>query len=219
MLLGSNRPETPPANTANVSDSPPPADPCATCGVCCHAYYVPLSGYDVWRISRGLGIEPGEFVVAFPKQPGATFGFQLSQDGDMYELALEKQGPFERGQPCVFLEKQPDGISRCGIYAERPAVCRSYPMKATPANVIAFRPGALCPSGAWPESEPLRPAWREAWDTLEQQFEGYGHVVAAWNAQVASHPGRVFSMDHFLAYVIGMYDKLANAKAGCRASG
>ena len=181
------------------------------CGACCHAYYVPLSGYDMWRISRRLGIEPAEFVVAFPKEPGADFGFQLCQGGDTYELVLDKQGPFQLGQPCVFLDKQPDGVSRCGIYAERPAVCRSYPMKATPAHVIAFRPGALCPSGAWPESEPRQPAWRAAWDALEQQFDHYRYIVAGWNAQVASHPGREFGMDHFVAYVMGMYDKLAQS--------
>jgi Fe-S-cluster containining protein len=185
-----------------------PADPCASCGACCHAYYVPLSGYDVWRISRALRIEPAEFVVAHSAHAAPEVGFQLCHDGDTYELALEKAGAFEPGQPCIFLEKRPDGTSRCGIYAERPAVCRCYPMKATPADVIAFRPGALCPSGAWPETEPAQPAWRAAWDVLGQQFEQYRYIVSGWNEQVALHPDRAFSMDQYLAYVMGMYDKL-----------
>lgn len=204
-----NLPDTADANTARMSEASAPGDPCARCGVCCHAYFVPLSGYDVWHISRALSIEPAEFVVALSARPGAEIGFQLCQNGDTFELALEKQGPFQAGQPCMFLEKRPNGVSRCGIYADRPAVCRAYPMKATPADVIAFRPGALCPSGAWPESEPRQPAWRDAWDSLAQQFDQYRQIVTGWNEQVALHPGSVFSMDHFLAYLMGMYDKLA----------
>jgi Fe-S-cluster containining protein len=186
-------------------------DPCATCGACCHAYYVPLSGYDVWRISRSLGLEPSDFVVAYPRPPGAPFGFRLEHGGETYELALEKQGPFELGQPCVFLDRLPGGVSRCRIYAERPAVCRAYPMKATADDVIALRPGALCPTGAWPEAEPRQPRWRAVWDDLQRQFDRYQQIVEAWNAQVALHPGRVFSMDHYLAYLVAVYDKLASS--------
>lgn len=187
------------------------ADPCATCGACCHAYYVPVSGFDTWRISRSLGIDPSDFVVAYSQQPGADFGFQLTDGGDTYELALEKQGPFELGQPCIFLDRLPGGLNRCRIYAERPAVCRSYPMKGTAAGVIALRPGALCPSGTWPSSEPEQPHWRASWEALQSQFEQYRQIVAAWNTQVARHAGRVYSMDDFLTYLMHIYDRIENS--------
>lgn len=183
-------------------------DPCAACGACCHAYYVPISGFDVWRISRSRGLDPSDFVVAYPQKPGAEFGFRLSDRGELYELALEKQGAFELGQPCVFLERVDGVISRCGIYAERPAVCRAYPMLAT-ADVIALRPGALCPSGAWSDSEPRQPGWLAAWNRLRGEFDQYRQIVDAWNAQVARQPGRSFTMNQYLAYVAGVYDKLA----------
>jgi Fe-S-cluster containining protein len=187
-------------------------DPCATCGACCYLYYVPLSGYDVWRISRTLGLDPSEFVVAFANPPEAkyTFPFRLCHDGDPYELALEKQGPFQIGEPCVFLDRRDDGTSRCGIYDVRPAACRAYPMELTAENTMTMRPRALCPSGAWSDCEPEQPAWRASWASLATQFDQYRQVVEMWNAQVALQPDRQFSMDHYLAYVMGVYDKLAS---------
>jgi Fe-S-cluster containining protein len=189
-------------------------DPCATCGVCCRAYYVPISGFDLWRISRTRGIEPADFVVAYPQRAGGEFGFQLSDGGELYELALEKQGAFQIGQPCVFLESLDDGCaSRCGIYADRPAVCRAYPMVATDDNeVITLRPRALCPPGAWPDQEPQQPRWRANWSSLRVQFDQYRQILEAWNAQVALQPGRTFSIDHYLAYLLGVYDKLLAAR-------
>jgi Fe-S-cluster containining protein len=202
--------------TALLEQAPPmaaAADPCATCGICCRAYYVPVSGFDVWRISQALGLDPSDFVAAFPRRPGDDFGFQLCAGGDFYELALEKHGDFERGQPCVFLESSEDGTSRCGIYTVRPAVCRAYPMVAGDDGVIALRPRALCPSGAWPASEPEQPSWHAAWDDLRAQFDEYRQIVDAWNAQVAKEPGREFSMSQYLTYLIGVYKKLAAARA------
>jgi Fe-S-cluster containining protein len=185
------------------------SDPCATCGACCYLYYVPLSGYDVWHISRSLGLDPSDFVVAYPKPPEAKYTFRLCHDGDTYELALEKQGQFQIGEPCVFLDRRDDGTSRCGIYDARPAACRVYPMDITAENAMAIRPRALCPSGAWSDSEPEQPAWRASWRSLATQFDQYGQIVEMWNAQVAQQPDRQFSMDHYLAYVMGVYDKLA----------
>jgi Fe-S-cluster containining protein len=171
---------------------------------------VPVSGFDIWRISRSLNIPAAEFVVAYSRPPGADFGFQLTDGGDTYELALEKQGPFEPGQPCIFLDRLPGAVYRCRIYAERPAVCRAYPMKGTPSGEIAPRPGALCPSGTWSASEPQKPQWRAAWEALEWQFDCYRQIVEAWNAQVARQPGRVFSIDAYLTYLMATYDQLGS---------
>jgi Fe-S-cluster containining protein len=172
---------------------------------------VPVSGYDVWRISRSLGIEPSDFVVAYPGQAVAEFGFELHAGGDRFELALEKHGPFQLGEPCVFLERQADGTSHCGIYAARPSVCRAYPMEAQAGDAIALRPRALCPPGAWPDGESQQPHWRDRWDSMHGQFEQYRQIVRAWNAQVALHAGRTFGMDHYLAYLLGVYDKLGSS--------
>jgi Fe-S-cluster containining protein len=203
-------PASPLEQALPLEDTP---DPCVTCGICCRAYFVPLSGFDVWRMSRALGLEPSDFVAGFPRKPGAEFAFQLCADGDFYELALEKQGEFRLGHPCVFLESYEGGAMRCGVYEDRPAVCRAYPMVADQDGVITFRPGALCPTGAWADDEPQQPSWRTAWDSLREQFDIYRQVVNAWNAQVAQQPGREFSMRQYLAYIVGVYDKLATARA------
>ncbi len=187
-------------------------DPCSTCGACCRGYYVPVTGFDLWRICRARGLDPGDFVVAFGQQPGAAFGFRLRQDGECYELALEKRGRFRLGQPCIFLEELPDGVSRCGIYAQRPGVCRAYPIRPNPAGVMVFRTNALCPSGAWPEDEPQQPHWRELWQSVSNDFDRYGQIVQAWNAQVDAHPGLVLSLDQYVNHVLTVYDRLADRR-------
>lgn len=186
-------------------------DPCAACGVCCFAYLVPLSAFDVWRISRGLGLDASEFVVGYPCKADAEFGFQLCAGGERFELGLEKRGEFRRGSACVFLESSADGLSRCGVYAVRPSACRAYPMVAD-ADGIRLRSGALCPDGAWPEGEAEQPAWRTAWQGLREESEQQRRIVETWNALVAREPGRHFSMNHYLEYVLGIYDKLAAAR-------
>jgi Fe-S-cluster containining protein len=185
-------------------------DPCSTCGACCRGYYVPVTGFDLWRICHSLGLNPGDFVVAFGQQPGAPFGFRLRHDGECYELALEKKGRFALGQSCVFLEELPGGVSRCGIYAIRPGVCRAYPIKPNEAGVMAFRRNALCPSGAWPADEADRPHWREIWQTVSDDFERYSQIVQAWNEQIDAHPGLVLSLSQYIHHVLTVYDRLAN---------
>jgi len=173
-------------------------DPCSTCGACCRGYYVPITGFDLWRICRSLGLDPGDFVVAFGQQPGAPFGFRLRHGGECYELALEKRGRFGLGQPCVFLEELPEGVSRCGIYAVRPGVCRAYPIRP-----------ALCPSGAWADDEPRQPHWREVWQTVSDDFDRYGQIVLAWNAQVDAHPELALSFNQYVNHLLTVYDRLA----------
>jgi Fe-S-cluster containining protein len=173
---------------------------------------VPLTGHDVWRLSHGLRVHPAEFVLAYSEEPNRPGGFRLRKRGETYVLALEKRGSVARGQPCIFLDEREDGTSRCGVYAIRPAVCRAYPMVAaeTPGQMV-LRPGALCPPDAWSPDEPARPAWRAAWQTLDDDFQRYDVVARSWNAAVDQQPKRVFSLHDYLTYVLRCYDRLALA--------
>ena len=137
-LLG----QMPPAQTR----MPNAADPCATCGVCCFSYLVPLTGFDVWRISRGLGLAASEFVVGYPIQAGAESGFQLCAGGESFELALEKRGAFERGLGVCVSGVDRGWRSRCGIYALRPVrVRRAYSMVADVPTVFSTSLGRAVP--------------------------------------------------------------------------
>lgn len=160
-----------------------PADPCAPCGLCCHAYLVPVTGLDVWRISRGLGAKPTDFLAAWPQGEPSPEGFILQRGGSPFRLVLQKRGSLTPGLPCVFLEPAGAGTSRCGIYAHRPETCRTYPMVKRPAGVVVH-PEAMCPADAWPDGGSPSSHWLPAIDLLESDLQTYRGVVATWNQQV-----------------------------------
>ena len=39
-----------------------PHNSCASCGICCRSHIIPLSGYDVWRISTRQHLSPEQFA-------------------------------------------------------------------------------------------------------------------------------------------------------------
>jgi Fe-S-cluster containining protein len=200
--------------------------------VCCRSYIVTVCGYDAWLICTRQRLSPEQFLVAVPQNPPGRDGFQLEPNGAPYGLMLDKAGPLKHTQPCVFLLQLGGGRDRCGIYAERPVVCQSYPMAFRRRDVVQ-RTNVLCPPDAWPEGEIRRPEWREAVQRQRMHFEVYYHVVARWNARVnaagaeqrfaaptyvatgrgdwraTSAPGRRFALREYLDYLLNVYTRLA----------
>jgi hypothetical protein len=87
-------------------------------------------------------------------------------------------------------------------------------------GVVAERQDTLCPVGSWPLAEVVRPSWRRALQRLRMDLDVYGEAVARWNARVAGAPaGRSFVLPELLAYVMDVYDRLAelDAAAGAEA--
>jgi Fe-S-cluster containining protein len=215
-----------------LATGPPTSSPCATCGACCTSYIVSVCGFDVWLICTRQRLSPEQFLVARPQDKPSRDGFLLDAAGPAYGLMLDKQGPLRVKQPCVFLLRLPDGSSRCGIYADRPVVCQTYPMGLWHDDVI-IRDKVLCPPDAWPGGEVRRPAWRAAIQRQRLHFDVYYQVVARWNARVtaspatrfslpafvstsdrgtwraASNPGRPFALREFFDYLLNVYDRLA----------
>ena len=184
-------------------------NPCATCGACCRSYLVPVCGYDVWLISTRQRLGPEQFLLTIPQQEPGPDGFRLEPEGPTYGLALDKQGPLRATQPCVFLVHLTDGNDRCGIYAERPVVCQSYPMSTWRASVIQRR-DALCPSGSWSDADIGTPSWRDALQRLRMHFDIYHEVVARWNARVATAAARAqFDLREYFSYLLNVHDRLA----------
>src|SRR5215218_5430339 len=186
---------------------------CATCGTCCRSHLIPVCGYDVWRISMRQHLSPEQFLVAWGQAEPGRDGFRLDAGGKLYGLALDKQGPFEAHQRCVFLLRLADGQDRCGIYADRPAVCRVFPM-ASWRGVVYKRADAACPPGSWPPDTQRRALWRESFQQLHMHFDIYHEVVARWNARVESYPGQHFALSEYFSYLLNVYaalDRLATA--------
>jgi Fe-S-cluster containining protein len=204
--IGTINPVVPAAAIAAAATS---HSPCATCGACCRSYLVPVCGYDVWRISTRQRLAPEQFVVARANEAVRNDGFVLEPGGPSFSLMLDKQGPLRLKQPCVFLVHLAGGHDRCGIYADRPVVCRAYPMALWQGRV-GQRNQTLCPPGSWSAQDRQQPAWRVALLHQDLQFDLYAAVVARWNARVqAAAEGRRFALTEYLSYVLNVYDRIA----------
>jgi hypothetical protein len=192
-----------------------------------------VCGFDVWLICTRQRLSPEQFLVARPQEQAARDGFLLDAAGPTYALMLDKQGPLRVKQPCVFLLRLPDGSSRCGIYAERPVVCQTYPMGLW-HDAVVIRDKVLCPPDAWPRAAVRRPAWRAAIQRQRLHFDVYYQVVARWNARVRAgpptrfslpvfvaasdrgawratpNPGRPFALEEYFDFLLNVYDRLAH---------
>lgn len=89
-----------------------PKQPCFN--RCCRQLSLPLTPYDVLRISANLGLASPDFLRAFTgmrKEPGTGF--------PMFHLRMIESPD----APCPFVS--PGG---CSVYEDRPGACRSYPL-------------------------------------------------------------------------------------------
>lgn len=117
---------------------------CLSCHAgCCRSFAIPVSGADILRINSTRGLTFWDFVCRwadhsgsialrhaphffFPDEPKTPFVICLTH-------SLSKT--FPGTTKCRFLdegaatEEYPYGISRCGIYLDRPAACRSFPTR------------------------------------------------------------------------------------------
>lgn len=183
-------------------------NPCATCGACCRSYVVPVFGHDVWSIVSQQRLSPEQFLVVCPEKEPRPEAFLLEAEEQWFSLALDKKGVFALKKPCVFLMELPGNNDRCGIYADRPVVCQSYPMSLW-SGVVTQRRNTLCPPDSWPLAQVMHPSWRTTLQRLCMHVDIYGEVVARWNARVMSHPGVTFSLPEYFSYLLNVYERLA----------
>lgn len=180
---------------------------CLGCsGHCCTVYTVPITGYDLWRIVQGQQLAPALFVQCAPEDVPTDTGFLLHVPGPTYGLSLRHSPGWRNGQPCVFLMHLRDGVYRCGIYADRPLVCQTYPMRLNEHSIFV-RGDALCPPGSWANLERGQAPWRERLLQQQAEWQRYGKVVNIWNTMVhATKPQEGFVLDDYLAYLVNAYD-------------
>ena len=80
---------------------------------CCRKADVTLAPYDILRLKKRLEMTSEELLKAY------TVPFQLDQDGvPGLKMRTDEDGT------CVML----DGENGCGVYEDRPTVCRYYPV-------------------------------------------------------------------------------------------
>lgn len=130
---------------------------CNGCGICCKGRLIPLTlnetrqwlqrGHEVAVILEAFdestwALEPRQFAHSAQRAVEVTSG-----DARIRVVAVLAGNAL---QQCQNLGED----DRCGIYDERPLVCRIYPMEINP--FIVLRPeNKICPPEVWEEGEIL----------------------------------------------------------------
>jgi Fe-S-cluster containining protein len=132
---------------------------CTSCAAgCCRRYNVGLTGYDIIKISKALGVSPRFFIDVCElteedyleniSRTEALFVFTDNNCKHYYRIKMKKieSAIFKDVQKCIFLQEWKSGeeeqpiIARCGIYGIRPLICASYPAKFVNQNRTAVIP-------------------------------------------------------------------------------
>src|SRR5262249_36139873 len=94
---------------------------CFSCDApCCTSYVVPIHGFDLWRMVRGLQLPWSDVADA---RAGDWDGFAVDASETRLSLFLRAR----EGEVCRFLLTLPSGLQRCGAHSARPMACRVYP--------------------------------------------------------------------------------------------
>jgi uncharacterized protein len=79
---------------------------CQSCQRCCHHKAIRVTPFEILRLARNLAISTTQFIAVHTQSGGTVL-----RTGDSNDRA------------CIFL-----GKSGCSVYADRPLVCRIYPL-------------------------------------------------------------------------------------------
>lgn len=190
---------------------------CQTCHAgCCRSFAVPITGADVLRVERQVGLNFWEFACRWADSEGkiarkyAPHFFFEDEPKTPFVLCLRHEASkFHPGTTkCRFLvESQPSGEeplgqARCGIYASRPMACRAFPTKFNVTGELAVihdvpakgrsenHPAyALCPRAWRPdEIDPIQAPQDLAVARYEMDF--FHSIAGIWNR--AARPFSVF---------------------------
>ena len=182
------------------------SSPCSSCTKrCCSNYTVTITGYDAWLIGTGLRLSLHSFLVYVPLDDGIDRGFRLAPGGPRHDLALDKVGQYQKGNPCVFWVELAGGRGRCGIYGQRPFVCQTYPAYQQDGDVV-LRDDVLCPAGSWNLTGMDLPLFRRRLHRFRMEQDVYAYVVSRWNAIVEAKGPQ--GLHAYYTFLMNVYDAL-----------
>ena len=171
---------------------------------CCTSYVVPLSGFDLWRMCRGMQL-PWNEVAVLRSDRRSWEGFLLDGGPERHELFLQTR----ENEVCRFLLTLPGGKARCGAHGSRPLACRNYPWKPSESSQLGVEliEHTLCPAQqrAWFDEHKL-----EARSSLHDELSErplHLFAVSRWN-ELAAQAGRDFRVDEYAGWTLALYDWL-----------
>jgi Fe-S-cluster containining protein len=183
--------------------------PCSACTVrgCCHSYTVLITGYDAWKIARGLDLPPTLFLDALPQQTTDGYGFRLNATERTYEIALKKQPGDTQESACLFWVEI-GNLGRCGIYDFRPLVCQTYPTRWA-NNRLEMLDQVLCQEGVWTAGQLEASGLKTPLLNLPVEYDIYRLAVAQWNQNIDQFLERKrIKAPDFYQYLLFFYDFL-----------
>ena len=167
---------------------------CSTCTTsrCCVMFDPEITGADLLRLMRGVGLEPRDIAELKPtrKDQAGDDAIHLG-DERAWDLRLRRtaalagtQGPGGTRR-CGFLVDltHPEMLpaSRCGVYEHRPLVCRLFPSDLTSFGVMVGTPEAVCPPQAWSQERADLPTLHHLHLVARHERERFRVFIAAWN--------------------------------------
>ncbi len=169
---------------------------CATCGGrCCREYRVEVMVRDVRILAAGTALHPSEFL--WLRDSGGPNGFQLQPAGHGMELHLRRHEPTGA---CVFLMEMAAGVARCGVYADRPQVCRNFPATLE-RGVVGVRSSVKCGPDAWNLATMDLCTYRQDLVLAKAAWAEHWQLVQAWNGRINGE-SRTATEDELYDYVL-----------------
>lgn len=165
---------------------------CNLCGECCRQMRVPINHEDISRIRRARPELPPEQWLQL--HPVSTQDPDAVWIGGRPVLLLLKILPPENS--CVFLQD-----NACGLYENRPGVCRIWPFERAGRHLQIAPPHRLLVSLSC-EQTPFRGEQeiRQAMDVSDPAFLRYRQLITQWNQEQETHPERQ-SLADLLAFL------------------
>lgn len=197
-----------------------PEYPCVTCiAECCRNYLVPVTGLDVYRIYRSLGLDPGQFT-AYQQLASGKVGFRLEDSALRYTMLLAKDQQHGRASEgwCVFWLPLGKSVGRCGIYQLRPRVCRTYPARLEngtvqlPMRCLKTTWNADVPGAPWQARAEREDAERRIDDIVNQRWNSFDPAaepaVDPIGDPTVSSTDRDYRYRRYLAWMLEIYARL-----------
>lgn len=182
------------AETRAALPEPKSKSGCDTCTTsrCCVMFDPELTGADVLRLVDAIGLEPRDIAYLKPtrRDQAGPDAIHLGDDC-AWDLRLRRtaalagtQGP-GGSKRCGFLvDLTHDDLppaSRCGVYADRPLVCRLFPSDLTTFGVMVGTPEAVCPPQAWSQERADLVTLHRLHLIARAERERFRAFLAAWN--------------------------------------
>lgn len=153
---------------------------CNQCGECCRQVQVPLSHADVLRLAERFSKQPLTlWLQLHPIEPSHPEAVWI--EGRPVLLTLRTRLP--EGGCRMLVENQ------CGIYEDRPGVCRSFPF-ARRGRELRIAPEfellveLACDKTPFHGEREIR----QQMDATDRDFARFRQLARLWNAETANRP-------------------------------